>query len=208
MGTQDTQDTQYTHTQDSQDPDEASEESSGAEQGTEAEQPKKRRRRATNVILPDDIERDLGEWLHYEVPFMYDKGDPCHKNKDLIESCWNTKGASLDPPVSGANLKMWFNSQRSRYGRLIKDKSGDGAKRLTEREKWIIATFSFLKPHIRRQHTPRSMGLRRMVSVNVSFIHVAVVHGCQTRFKVKVACEICTVFDIKMFKAKVDLSAK
>ncbi|KAK3877761.1 hypothetical protein Pcinc_017554 [Petrolisthes cinctipes] len=50
---------------------------------------------------------------------------------------------------------------KSHYGRLIKDKNGDGAKRLTERKKWIIATFSFLKPHIRRQCTPRSMGLHR-----------------------------------------------
>lgn len=195
-------DTQYTITLGSEDPDEESEESSGAEQWTDADQPKDRRRRETNVILPLEMEKDLCEWLQHEVPFIYDKRDSRHKQKELIDSCWNTKGASLNPNVSGENLKLWFNSQRSRYGRLIKDNNEDLEKVTTKRKMWIRDTFSFLKPHIRRQRTPRCMGLHRKVSINVSFIHVAVVHGRSTRSKIKVPYYICTFLLEKCLKRR------
>ncbi|KAG0722849.1 hypothetical protein GWK47_043780 [Chionoecetes opilio] len=53
----------------------------------------------------------------------------------------------------------WFTSFRPRFGRLTNLKSGDGAKRLTERENWIMNMFQFLKLHIVRQKKPRTLGM-------------------------------------------------
>ena len=37
---------------------------------------------------------------------------------------------------------------RTQFGKLIQKKSGDGARDYTEREKWVIGKFDFLKSHI------------------------------------------------------------
>ncbi|KAG0722848.1 hypothetical protein GWK47_043779 [Chionoecetes opilio] len=65
----------------------------------------------------------------------------------------------MEPPITTLDLMTWFTSFRSRFGRLTNLKSGDGAKRLTERENWIMNMFQFLKPHIVRQKKPRTLGM-------------------------------------------------
>ncbi|KAG0715459.1 hypothetical protein GWK47_011880 [Chionoecetes opilio] len=131
---------------------------SGVEQPQQP-QPRKRRRKSTNIILTEETERMLGEWLEFEVPYLYDKGDPRHKQKEHIEHVWAEKAASMEPPITTLDLMTWFTSLRSRFGRLTNLKSGDGAKRLTERENWIMNMFQFLKPHIVRQKKPRTLGI-------------------------------------------------
>ncbi|KAG0715718.1 hypothetical protein GWK47_011308 [Chionoecetes opilio] len=131
---------------------------SGVEQPQQP-QPRKRRRKSTNIILTEETERMLGEWLEFEVPYLYDKGDPRHKQKEHIEHVWAEKAASMEPPITTLDLMTWFTSLRSRFGRLTNLKSGDGAKRLTERENWIMNMFQFLKPHIVRQKKPRTLGM-------------------------------------------------
>ncbi|XP_066957984.1 uncharacterized protein [Macrobrachium rosenbergii] len=70
------------------------------------------------------------------------------------------KGQSLVPPVSGRELRTWFTSLRSRFGLLTAEKSGQGTgRRLTDREKWILNIFHFLKPHIVHQRKPKVLGL-------------------------------------------------
>lgn len=39
---------------------------------------------------------------------------------------------------------------RTRYGRLTSGKSGQAVKEHTERDNWILATFSYLSRHIVR----------------------------------------------------------
>ncbi|KAG0729717.1 hypothetical protein GWK47_003411 [Chionoecetes opilio] len=131
---------------------------SGVEQPQQP-QPRKRRRKSTNIILTEETERMLGEWLEFEVPYLYDKGDPRHKQKEHIEHVWAEKAASMEPPITTLDLMTWFTSLRSRFGRLTNLKSGDGAKRLTERENWIMNMFQFLKLHIVRQKKPRILGV-------------------------------------------------
>lgn len=53
----------------------------------------------------------------------------------------------------GAQLTVWFNGMRTRYGRLSEasKKSGRGAaSSLSVRDQWILRTFSFLHSHIVR----------------------------------------------------------
>lgn len=47
-------------------------------------------------------------------------------------------------------LQKWLENMRTRYSKLISTKSGQEAKQITERDKWIKQTFSFLRPHIVR----------------------------------------------------------
>ena len=48
---------------------------------------------------------------------------------------------------------------RTQFGRLIQKKSGDGARQWTDREKWVLTNFDFLKTHIVRVST-KAMGLQ------------------------------------------------
>jgi hypothetical protein len=54
--------------------------------------------------------------------------------------------------VSVTELKTWYESLRTRFGKLsAAAKSGDGAtKELTDRDKWVMASFSFLGRYIAR----------------------------------------------------------
>ena len=123
--------------------------------------PKKRKRVTKVTVLNEDVERQLGEWLEHEATFIYDKKDPKHTNKDLVSATWASKAQSLTPPLTMEELKKWFDSIRTRYGKLSAGgKSGQGAIQPTEREKWILNTFAFLRSHIVRQRKTRTCGLQ------------------------------------------------
>ena len=48
-------------------------------------------------------------------------------------------------------MKKWFETQRTRYGKLSQTKSGQAAEKSTERQTWLKDSFSFLRGHIRRK---------------------------------------------------------
>ena len=50
--------------------------------------------------------------------------------------------------LSGGDVKMWYNSNRTMYGRLKKKTSGQAAKKLTARQQWNQDNFSFLQSHL------------------------------------------------------------
>lgn len=52
---------------------------------------------------------------------------------------------------TGTQIKSWLDSMRTRYGRITERKSGQGTPRYTERDRWILSNFGFLKDHIVRQ---------------------------------------------------------
>lgn len=116
----------------------------------------------TCLFLPEPVERMLGDWLEHEAQCIYDKALPDHADKQKIDRIFAEKGATLDPPLTGLQLSTWYNSIRTRYGKITKpaEASGQGApKRKTDREKWIITQFAFLHPHIVRQRPPRVFGV-------------------------------------------------
>ena len=67
----------------------SSEAEGGAAGGKAA--PKKRKRGTKPTVLDEHIERELGDWLEFEVAFIYDKKDHRHTNKDLVNATWATK---------------------------------------------------------------------------------------------------------------------
>ena len=57
---------------------------------------------------------------------------------------------------SAVDLKIWFKGMRTRYGKLTSKKSGDRAKEHTDRDTWILRSFSFLDDHISRVSSRQS----------------------------------------------------
>ena len=54
-------------------------------------------------------------------------------------------------------LKTWMHSIRSRLGRVLGDQaSGSGAKMQTDRQKYILEKFGFLRDHIAKKNTKSS----------------------------------------------------
>ena len=100
--------------------------------------------RAKYVLLDPEQEQNLIDWLKSH-PELYD----IHKNEfrktTLKVELWEAKAKSLD--ITLAELQQWYATQRTRFGKLLK-KPGKHPTALTDREKWIMENFDFLKPHI------------------------------------------------------------
>ena len=60
---------------------------------------------------------------------------------------------------TAAGMKTWFDSLRTKYGKLSAVKSGDGARELTFRDKWVLDKFAFLKRHIVRVPSRQACGV-------------------------------------------------
>ena len=75
----------------------------------------KRKRRVPPVMLPDAVERELGDWLEHEVPYFYDKSLPDYKNKAKQRAVLEEKGKTFEPPVPVEQLLQWLKTIRTRY---------------------------------------------------------------------------------------------
>ena len=81
------------------------------------------------------------EWLmNHEV--LYNKkleGYEDTKGKALL---WQKQLEEMGLPVY--ELKTWYSSLKTRYTKLRKLKSGDGNPEYSERDQWVLQSFSFL----------------------------------------------------------------
>ena len=57
-------------------------------------------------------------------------------------------------------MKKWFNTQRTRYGKLTQTKSGQGAEKNTEQQTWLEDSFSFLRGNSRRKGVSKSSAFK------------------------------------------------
>ena len=95
---------------------EVDDEGEGEEQ--DSQPAKKRKRKSAQVILAEETERQLGDWLEFDVPYFYNRGVPDYKNKAKQQAVLEEKGKSLDPPLTALQLEQWLTTIRTRYGRL------------------------------------------------------------------------------------------
>ncbi len=77
---------------------------------------------------------------------MCNKKLTSYKDTAMRNRLWQEKADELG--LEAAVLRTWFDSMRTRFGKLTKTASGDGAADLTKRDKWIMNRFDFLFPHI------------------------------------------------------------
>lgn len=75
-----------------------------------------------------------------------------YRRKDKKDKMWEDQAQLMEKTAD--TLKGWFRSLRDTHTRLDKKKSGDGTPCLTEREKWILSNFVFLKTVTRHRPEP------------------------------------------------------
>ena len=89
-------------------------------------------------------------------PELYDKEHSCFHDRNRREALWAEISAELK--LQPFDVRRWFESQRTRYGKLSKLQSGQAPREMTKRQSWVYQQMGFLKTHIRRKEANRSSG--------------------------------------------------
>jgi len=126
----------------------------------------KRKKRIQALVLTEDQEQGLSEWLKVNT-FIYNKKVKQFRDSKRKLIFWDEKAAELG--VDAPGLKTWYDSIRTKVGKITVMKSGSAVRELTERDQFLMDNFSFLKDHISR--VPSRQG----VSVSISHITICVI---------------------------------
>lgn len=143
---------------------------------SEASQAPRQRRKV--VTFTTEQEADLAEWLQ-QHPYLFDKGHPEYRNKPLRDRVKAEKAAMLEPPSTGKDIENWLRGMRTRFGKLSKAKSGDGATKKTpsDRDRWILQLFQFMGQHIQRCTQPKTLGPKQVCKVFLFLFFVLARHS-------------------------------
>ena len=91
-----------------------------------------------------------------EHPELYDKEHGRFHDRHRKEALWTEISGELK--LQPFDVRRWFESQRTRYGKLSKLQSGQAPREMTKRQSWVYQQMGFLKTHIRRKGANRSSG--------------------------------------------------
>ena len=89
-------------------------------------------------------------------PELYDKEHPRFHDRNRREALWAEISAELK--LQPFDVRRWFESQRTRYGKLSKLQSGQAPREMTKGQSWVYQQMGFLKTHIRQKGANRSSG--------------------------------------------------
>ena len=89
-------------------------------------------------------------------PKLYDKEHPRFNDRNRREALWAEISAELK--LQPFDVRRWFESQRTRYGKLSKLQSGQAPREMTKKQSWVYQQMGFLKTHIRQKGANRSSG--------------------------------------------------
>ena len=109
-----------------------------------ASHPKKKKPKKI-TDLTDEEEEVMPLWIR-ENECLYNKKLNAYKDMQQKNKLWDVQAKEMNKNME--MLQIWYRSLRTRYGCLLKKKSGDRAAEFTERDKWILSIFSFLRAHI------------------------------------------------------------
>ena len=104
--------------------------------------PVKKRVKKTQFCLDFEEEQVMCDFLHVNAS-LWDIKKSAYRRVDKKAKLWEDQGNAMGKSVQ--HLQGWFKSLRDTHTRLDKNKSGDGAPEMTEREQWVKANFGFLK---------------------------------------------------------------
>ena len=77
-------------------------------------------------------------------PELYDKEHSRFHDRTRREALWAEISAELK--LQPFDVRRWFESQRTRYGKLSKLQSGQAPREMTKRQSWVYQQMGFLKP--------------------------------------------------------------
>lgn len=107
-----------------------------------------KRKKSKALLLTEEQEVDIGEWLRNH-PQLYSKALKAYKDVGKKTKLWDDKARDIGLE-SGVLLKTWYESIRTKVGKMTKEKSGSATKEMTDRDVFIQNNFSFLGDHISR----------------------------------------------------------
>lgn len=110
-----------------------------------------KRGKKSHFPLDTDQEQLMLEYLQANE-MLWDIKQTDYRRVDKKNKLWEEQAKALGKTVE--HLQGWFKSLRDNHTRLHKNKSGDGATELTQREKWILDNFGFLKRVVRHRPEP------------------------------------------------------
>ena len=93
------------------------------------------------------------EW-YKELELFYNKRLNAYRDKQRKVQLWEDQAQKMGKSVD--ILEHWIVNVRTRYAKLIDEKTGIPTQDMTERDQWIHDTFTFLRPHIVRCPTRTS----------------------------------------------------
>ena len=107
------------------------------------------------ATFTDSQETAIVEFVK-EHPELYNKEHARFHDRQKKEAFWAEISAELK--LQPFDVRRWFESQRTRYGKLSKLQSGQAPREMTDRQSWVYQQMGFLKTHIRRKGASRSSG--------------------------------------------------
>ena len=115
-----------------------------------------KRNKRPPVTLTEEQEQAVVEYLK-ENPILYNRKLKEYKDKTKRDACWRIMAERIG--ISTDDIKKWFQSMRTVYGKVTITKSGQAQAELTDRQKWVKSNFLFLGSFIAR--IGKTSGLKR-----------------------------------------------
>ena len=129
------------------------EEEERCEEDPECHSSAKRARVCATFTYSDEVSIVEFVKLH---PELYEKEHSRFHDRNRREALWAEISAELK--LQPFDVRRWFESQRTCYGKLSKLQSGQAPREMTKRQSWVYQQMGFLKTHIRRKGANRSSG--------------------------------------------------
>ena len=99
-------------------------------------------------------------------PEIYNKEHERYADKYHKEALWVHIAKKLRLDVN--DVKCWYTSKRTTFGKVSKNKSGQAPASYTPRHKWVYDRMSFICCHIRKKGESRTAGL----DASTSRVHI------------------------------------
>ena len=130
----------------------------------------KKRAKKTQFCLDFQEEQLMCDFLR-ENAMIWDIKKTDYRRVDKKAKLWEDQGKAMGKSVE--HLQGWFKSLRDTHTRLDKNKSGDGAPEMTEREQWVKANFGYFKTVVRHRAEPvNSVSINTLISILI-FIYIS-----------------------------------
>ena len=110
---------------------------------------KEKRNERPLVTLTDREEQEqaIMEYLK-DNPILYNRKMKEYKDKSKCDACLEVMAKRIG--ISTDDIKKWFRSMHTVYGKVTTTKSVQAQAELTDRQKWVKSSFLFLGSFIAR----------------------------------------------------------
>ena len=105
------------------------------------------------TTLKPEEEVELMEWYR-DNELFYNKKLGTYRDRTRKAEIKEEQAKKMNKTVE--MIESWMLNMRTRYSKLLDDKSGQATREMTERDQWIYTSFEFLRPHIVRCPTRTS----------------------------------------------------